>query len=118
MPFDAIYIPFGFEGLCPPRLGTGRYAEVSTVLMDLLPFLLPVNSIPRVSATVAAVTMASNNGYNLLFRIMDLSIPGFNLTLPLWRHYGPHLLTSLSSTVLTPFTSEFKGKRASFSTTA
>ncbi len=83
MPFDAIYIPFGFEGLCPPRVGTSCYAEVSTALMDLLPHLLLVNSIPRVSTTVAAVTMESNNGYNLLFRIMVLSVPGFDPTLPL-----------------------------------
>jgi hypothetical protein len=83
MPFDAIYIPFGFEDLCPPGLGTGRYTEVSTALMDLLPGRLPVNSTQRVSATVAAVTMESNNGYDLLFRIMVLSVPGFNPTLPL-----------------------------------
>ncbi len=83
MPFDAIYIPFGFEGLCPPGLGTSHYVEVSTALTELLPHLLPVNSIPRVIASVAAVTMESNSGYNLLFRIMVLSVLSVDPTLPL-----------------------------------
>jgi hypothetical protein len=50
MPFNAIYIPFSFKGLCPPSLGTGRYAEISSAFMELLPHLLPVGSIPRVLA--------------------------------------------------------------------
>jgi hypothetical protein len=72
MPFDAIYILFGFEGLCPPGLGTDHYVEVSLALMDLLPCLLPVKSIPCISATVVAVTMDSNNGYNSLLHYGSL----------------------------------------------
>jgi hypothetical protein len=37
MPFDTIYIPYGFEALCPLGLGTGWYAEVSSSFMELLP---------------------------------------------------------------------------------
>jgi hypothetical protein len=70
MPFDAIYIPFGFLGLCPPGLGTGRYAEISSAFMELLPHLLPVGSITRVSAIVDVVSMESNNGYDLLFCVI------------------------------------------------
>jgi hypothetical protein len=83
MLFDAIYIPFGFEGLCPPGLGTGHYAEISSAFMKLLPRLLLVGSIPRVLAIVDAVSMESKNGHDLLFRIMALSVPGFDPTLPL-----------------------------------
>jgi hypothetical protein len=83
MPFDAIYIPYGFEELRPPGLGTGWYAEVSSAFMELLPRLLPVTTYPRVSAIVDAVGMESNNGYDLLFRILVLTVPGFDPTLPL-----------------------------------
>jgi hypothetical protein len=83
MLFDAIYIPFSFEGLCPPGLGTGRYAEISSAFMELLPCLLPVGSIPCVSAVVDTDSMESNNGYDLHFCVMVLAIPGFDPTLPL-----------------------------------
>jgi hypothetical protein len=88
MPFNVICIPFGFKGLCPPGLRTGRYGEISLAFMELLPRLVPVGSIPRVSAIVDAVSMESNNGYNLLFHVMVLAVPGFDPTLllsaPIW----------------------------------
>jgi hypothetical protein len=88
MPFDVIYIPFSFEGLCPPGLGTGHYVEFSSAFMELLPCLLPVKSIPCVLAIVDAVSMKSNNGYNLLFCVMVLAVLGFDPTLlllaPVW----------------------------------
>ncbi len=87
MPFDAIYIPYGFEALCPPGLGTGRYAEVSYAFMELFTRLLPVTTYPRVSAIVDAVGMESNNGYDLLFHILVLTVPGFDPTLPLLAEY-------------------------------
>jgi len=37
MPFDCICIKMGFEALCPPGLGIPRYAQISRVLMELLP---------------------------------------------------------------------------------
>ncbi len=37
MPFDAIKLSFKFEGLCPPGLGTSRYGEIGSALMDILP---------------------------------------------------------------------------------
>jgi hypothetical protein len=84
MPFDAICITFGFEALCPPGLGTGRYAYFSSTFNELLPRLLPVTTIPCISAIVDAMGMESNNGYDLLFCILVLTVPGFlNPTLPL-----------------------------------
>ncbi len=83
MPFDAIYIPYGFESLCPPGLVTGWYAKVSSAFMELLPRLFPVATIPRVSAIVDAMGMESNNRYDLLYRILVLTVLGFDPTLPL-----------------------------------
>jgi hypothetical protein len=90
--FDTIqcyYISFGFERLCPTGLVTGRYAEISLAFMELLPCGLPVGSIPCVlAAIVDAVSMESNNGYDLLFHVMVLAVPGFDPTLllsaPVW----------------------------------
>ena len=36
MPFDAIKLSFNFEGICPPGIGTHRYAEVGFAFMDIL----------------------------------------------------------------------------------
>jgi hypothetical protein len=57
--FDAIYIPFGFKGLCPPGLGTGRYAEISSAFMELLPHFL-------VWCTPKCI---KNNAVNLILRL-------------------------------------------------
>jgi hypothetical protein len=62
MPFDAIKLSFKFEGLCPPGLGTSRYGEIGSVLMDILPRLL-LASIPEVASAIATVGFESNNGY-------------------------------------------------------
>ncbi len=40
MPFDSICLAFGFEGLCPPGLGTVCYAAIASAWMDMLPCLL------------------------------------------------------------------------------
>jgi hypothetical protein len=88
MPFDAIYISYGFKALCLPGLGTGRYAEISSAFMELLPRLLPAATIPRVSTIVDAMGMESNHGYDLLFHILVLTVPSFDPTLlllaPVW----------------------------------
>jgi hypothetical protein len=87
MPFDCICIKMGFEALCPPGLGIPRYAMISRVLMELLPRLLP-RSDTQVSSLINMVRMDSGNGYDLLWRVMALSVPGFDPTLqvkiPAW----------------------------------
>jgi hypothetical protein len=40
LPFDAIVLAHGFEGLCPPGLGLVRYATMSKALMELVPRLI------------------------------------------------------------------------------
>jgi hypothetical protein len=58
-------------------------------LMDILPRLLPKHD-NEVASTINMVQMESNNGYNLLWRILELTVLGFSLTnpvkLPLWRN--------------------------------
>ena len=87
-PFDCICIKMGFEALCPPGLGIPWYAAIVRVLMELLPRLLP-RSDTQVSSLINMVCMESGNGYDLLWRVMALSVPGFDLALqvkiPVWN---------------------------------
>ncbi len=41
VPFDAIRLEFNFKGLFVPGLGTNRYADCTSALMEILPCLLP-----------------------------------------------------------------------------
>ena len=82
MPFDAIKLSFKFKGLCPLGLGTSRYGEISSTLMDILPRLLPA-TIPEVASTIATVEFESNNGYDLFWWVLELTIPGFDPTIPI-----------------------------------
>ncbi len=87
MPFDCISIKMGFEALCPLGLGIPRYAMISRVLMELLPRLLP-RSDTQISLLINMVCMESGNGYDLLWQVMALSVPGFDptcqLKIPAW----------------------------------
>jgi len=82
MPFDAIKLSFNFEGLCPPGLGTHRYAEVGLAFMDILPCLLLTTS-TEITSAVATIGFESNNGYDLLWRVLELTVLGFDLTVPI-----------------------------------
>ena len=82
MPFDAIKLSFKFEGLCPPGLGMSRYGEIGSAMMDILPCLLPTN-IPEVALAIATVGFESNNGYDLFWRVLEITIPGFDPTIPI-----------------------------------
>ena len=87
MPFDCICIKMGFEALCPPGLGLPWYAAIAQVLMELLPRLLPRMD-TQVTSLVNMVCMESGNGYDLLWRVLALSVPGFEPTIqvaiPVW----------------------------------
>ena len=50
--------------------------------MDILPRLLPTTSSEIMSA-IATVGFESNNGYDLLWRILELTVPGFDPTVPI-----------------------------------
>jgi hypothetical protein len=82
MPFDTVKLSFNFEGLCPPRLGMLCYAKIGVALMEVLPCILPA-SILDVHSAITTVGFKSNNGYDLLWRVLELVVPGFNPTAPI-----------------------------------
>jgi len=88
VPFDCISIKMGFEALCPPGLGLPKYAVIAAVMMELLPRLLP-RSDTQVSSLVNMVRAESGNGYDLLWRVLALTVPGFDpsiqVTIPVWQ---------------------------------
>jgi hypothetical protein len=83
LPFDAIILTHGFEGLCLPGLGLVRYAAMSKALMELVPRLIPGSLSPQLNTTLALVRFESNNGYNYLWRVLELTVPGFDPTVPI-----------------------------------
>ena len=88
MPFDAVVLKNRFEGLCPPGLGLIRYASMCKAFMELLPWLVPVTLSPQVSAVLASVRHETNNGYDYLWRVLELGVPGFDptfsISIPMW----------------------------------
>ena len=90
MPFDAVNLKLGFEGLCPPGLGVDRYASIAAAIMEVIPRLLPDHT-ARLTTTLATVRGDSNNGFDLLWRLMALAVPGFDpaqhVSAPVWVDY-------------------------------
>ena len=82
MPFDTICLANNYEGLFPPGLGTDAYCECCTAMLEVLPRLIPVNDY-EVSARLSGVRNSSRNGYDLLWRILELFVPGFDPTVPI-----------------------------------
>ncbi len=90
MPFDTVNLKLGFEGLCPPGLGVDRYASIAVAIMEVIPRLLP-DHIARSTTTFNAVHGDSNNGFDLLWRLMAHAVPGFDpaqhVSAPVWEDY-------------------------------
>ena len=82
MPFDAICLRNNYEGLFPPGLGKNAYAECCAAVLEVLPRLLPATN-TEVDALISAVSNASRNGYDLLWRVLELYVPGFDPTVPI-----------------------------------
>jgi hypothetical protein len=63
--------------------------------MDVLPRLLPVKE-SEVESTVFTVSIESNNGFDLLWRILELTVPGFKsmnpVQVPMWTPNSDILL--------------------------
>ncbi len=91
MLFDVVNLHMGFEGLCPHGLRLPWYAEIARVMMEVIPCLLPTHDL-QVMLLVMVVHAESNNGYDLLWQVMELSVPGFDPTLqisaPVWMGEG------------------------------
>ncbi len=90
MPFDSICLAFDFEGQCPPGLGTVCYLAIASAWMDVLPWLLPQKE-SEVELAIFSVSVESKNGLDLLWRILELAVPGFKsmnpIQVPTWT---PH----------------------------
>ena len=82
MPFDAVCLVNNFEGLFVPGLGTQRYHECASALFELLPRLLPTSN-AEIQSKLASVRVESKNGYDLLWRVLELTVPVFDPTVPL-----------------------------------
>jgi hypothetical protein len=91
MPFNAIMLRFGFEGLCIPGLGVHRYSRMGKALMDLLPHLIPGIFSPQINAALYTVQYESNNGFDYLWHVFELTVPGFDpiipIQIPVWADY-------------------------------
>jgi hypothetical protein len=90
MPFDAVSLKLSFEGLCPPGLGIDRYAASAAALMEVIPRLLPAH-IARLYTVIATVRADSNNGHDLMWRLLALAVPGFDpaqhVLAPVWEDF-------------------------------
>ena len=76
-PLDCVMIKMGYEALCISGTGLTRYPVAAHVLLELLPCLLPKTN-DEVSSIINMVHMESNNGYNLLWRILESDDGIFN----------------------------------------
>ena len=89
MPFDAIQLGNNSEGPFVPRLGTQRCHECASALFELLPRLLP-SSNAEIQAKLSSVRVESKNGYDLLWRVLKLTVLVFDPTVPhqqpTWDH--------------------------------
>ena len=86
----------------PPGLGALHYAEIGTALMEVLPRLLPTTT-TDIQSSIAVVGFESNNGFDLLWRILELAVLGFDLTvliLPQVWHRDSNVLESHQSYLL------------------
>ncbi len=87
-PLDCIMLKMGYEALCIPGTGRSRYPAAARVLMELLPHLL-LCSDTEVNSLINMVRAESGNGYDLLWQILELTVPGVDLAnpikLPIWH---------------------------------
>ena len=82
MPFDTICLANNYEGLFPPGLGMDAYCECWSAMLEVLPRLIPTGDY-EVEAKFSSVRTTSRNGYDLLWRILELFVPGFDPTIPI-----------------------------------
>jgi hypothetical protein len=81
MPFNSICLVFGFNGLHPPGMGIIQYAAIALAWMDILPPILPKDD-SDVELVKFSVGYESNNGFDLMWLVMELAVPGFKSTNP------------------------------------
>jgi hypothetical protein len=82
MPFNAIRLGHNFECLFVPGLGVQRYHECATAMFEFLPCLLPT-TYSKLHAKLSSVRVESKNGYDLLWRVLEITVPAFDPMVPL-----------------------------------
>jgi hypothetical protein len=104
MPFNAIVLSTRFEGLCPLGLGLLRYAAMSKALLELLPWLIPATLSPQVGTAISSIRYETGNGYDFLWHLLELTVPGFDPTIPIQA--PGHLLVCPGVPPLLPLTGQ------------
>ena len=56
---------------------------MSKALLELLPWLIPSTLSPQVGAAITSIRYDTGNGYDFLWRILELTVPGFDPTTPI-----------------------------------
>ena len=82
-PPDAIMLTLGYKGLFPPALGTTGYSMCGKGLLELLQHLVPSTLSPAFNAILSTVHLETANGYDLLWRMLRLYVPGFDKAKPI-----------------------------------
>jgi hypothetical protein len=88
-PLNCIMIKMGYKALRIPGTGTSCYPVAARVFMELLPRLL-LHLDNKVASLINMVHTEMENGYFLLWEILELTVPGFDpatpMMLPVWRN--------------------------------
>ncbi len=82
MLFNAVRLGNNFEGLFVPGFGVQRYQKCASALFELLPRLLPTSN-SEIHAKLSSVRAKFKNGYDLFWCVLELTVPGFDPTVPL-----------------------------------
>lgn len=89
VPFDAIIISQGYHAICIPGLGLDRFQASSKALLELLPHLIDSGMSNNINAALVSVKSTTKCGYDFLWQILRLTVPGFNpattAQVPLWQ---------------------------------
>ena len=81
MPFEAINPAYEADGLFPPGLGIGLYDTIGRTILPIVERVLP-SSDRSVRAQIRLVNGTTNNAYDLLWKLATVTVPIFDLTLP------------------------------------
>ena len=82
-PLDAIALSNGYEGLFPPALGTIRYSDCGKGILELLLHILPSTLSLAFNAMLCTIHSETASGYDLLWRMLRLYVPGFDKAKPI-----------------------------------
>ena len=94
-PLNCVMIKMGYEALCIPGTGLTHYPVTACVLLELLPCLLPKTN-DKFSLIINMVRMELNNGYYILWCILELRFRGLTPHSPSRSRLGPTMASLIS----------------------